>query len=143
MNLGKPSASKPVFAIVLLLGGLLLRLPGLGSSVNFVSYTNLFAVFTEDGGFPRGSRALGSDGATLFGTTLQGDGKVGLWGGFRQFVSFSGNLGGLLLGKDGILYRTTSGGGVTNLGTIYRIGQDGNGYHVIHRFEVSTADTED
>jgi uncharacterized repeat protein (TIGR03803 family) len=166
MNSGKPSASNPFFAILLLLGGLLLRLPGLGSSVNFSSYTNLFVNLTEDGGYPRGSLALGSDGATLFGTTLQGDGTnyfgtvfsiktdgsnfqtlhrftgtngdgnlsvvVGVP---RQYASQSGNLGGLLLGKDGILYGTTPGGGGAKRGTIYRIGQDGNGYQVIHSFD--------
>jgi uncharacterized repeat protein (TIGR03803 family) len=111
---------------------------------------------------------LGSDGATLFGTTTSGGtGSVGTLfkvkvdgSGFQTLHTFtgapadgalgfiglppikaSGNLGGLTLGKDGYLYGTTYLGGLSNSGTIYRIGQDGNGYQVIHScdFEIPTA----
>jgi uncharacterized repeat protein (TIGR03803 family) len=142
-----------------LVAGLLLPVTGGAASISYLSYTNLFVVPTNNGANPQSALVLGSDGATLFGTTLSGGTnnggtlfKVKVDGsGFQTLHKFtgtpadgalgalgvtelrsSGNLGGLLLGKDGYLYGTTYYGGLSNNGTIYKIGQDGNGYQVIH-----------
>ena len=148
------------FLFLLLLASLLLPVAGRTASISYLSYSNLFVVTTNNGASPQSALVLGSDGATLFGTTLlsgtNGVGtifKVNLDGsGFQTLHGFtgapadgglgifrplgnSGNLGGLLLGKDGYLYGTTYYGGLNNAGTIYKIGQDGNGYQVIHSFD--------
>ena len=48
------------------------------------------------------------------------------------------NLGALLVGADGMLYGTTTAGGSNNLGTVYRIAQNGANYQIIHQFNGST-----
>jgi uncharacterized repeat protein (TIGR03803 family) len=91
-----------------------------------------------DGKLPFGELVEGRDG-NLYGTTLQG-GVVNQGTVFRitksgeltRLVSFNaygngGNpRGGLVLGIDGNLYGTTQGGGVSNLGTIFRIATNGS-----------------
>src|SRR5437867_8428494 len=41
-------------------------------------------------------------------------------------------LAELAEGTDGVLYGTTSSGGTSNLGTIFKIGKDGSGYAILH-----------
>jgi len=111
---------------------------------------------------PQSSLVAGTDGIMLYGTTIEGgaNGLGGVFGvkeddsGFFLYHSFStnlndgslslthlpsplgmdGNLGGLVLGRDGWLYGTTVSGGTNNDGTIYRIAQDGTGFQVLHSF---------
>lgn len=45
--------------------------------------------------------------------------------------------GPLLEASDGALYGTTSGGGASGAGVLFRIGQDGSGFSVLHEFECS------
>ena len=51
----------------------------------------------------------------------------------------TGNSGGQALGRDGMLYGTTDGGGTNGMGTVYKLGQDGANYQVLHSFDSSGA----
>jgi uncharacterized repeat protein (TIGR03803 family) len=97
---------------------------------------------------------VGADGA-LYGTTSAGgiynNGTV-----FRVNVdgsrytvlhAFGANtndgvtpLAGLVQGRDGMLYGTTSGGGAKNLGTVFKVDTDGSGYKALHSFTDYTKD---
>ncbi len=87
----------------------------------------------------------GSDG-TLYGTTYEGGGsdfgtvfRVNKDGsGLTILHSFVGApadgkqpQGGLVEGADGQLYGTTYSGGLSNLGTIFRLNKDGSGFAII------------
>lgn len=98
---------------------------------------------------PYGQLVEGTDGR-LYGTTAFGDtngngtvyalGKDGA--GFQILYQFppssttSGRIptAGLLLASDGALYGTTSDGGTSNSGTLFRLGQDGSGFTVLQNF---------
>ena len=43
-------------------------------------------------------------------------------------------------GSDGLLYGTTSAGGLRNFGTVFSIGKDGSNYKILHNFGVTNAD---
>ena len=47
---------------------------------------------------------------------------------------------GVLVGADGVLYGTTSAGGICNSGTVFRVNLDGSQSSVLHAFGVSTND---
>jgi uncharacterized repeat protein (TIGR03803 family) len=47
---------------------------------------------------------------------------------------------GILVGADGVLYGTTSGGGIYNSGTVFRVNVDGSQYAVLHAFGANTND---
>jgi uncharacterized repeat protein (TIGR03803 family) len=47
---------------------------------------------------------------------------------------------GVLVGADGVLYGTTSGGGICNSGTVFRVNVDGSDYSVLHAFGANTND---
>jgi uncharacterized repeat protein (TIGR03803 family) len=156
------SSRRPGHFLVSLLAlsaSLLLADTGRAASISFTYYTNLFGSSVSNGVNPHSALVLGSDGLTLFGTASAGGTsgygtifKVKVDGsGFQNLHSFagtptdgalgvfglaplrvSGNLGGLTLGRDGYIYGTTFAGGSNNAGTIYKIGQDGNGYQIIH-----------
>ncbi|MBX3731220.1 MAG: tandem-95 repeat protein, partial [Verrucomicrobiae bacterium] len=96
----------------------------------------------DDGGEPHAGLIEGGDGL-LYGTTHEG----GQWGygavfrlgrdgtGFEVLRHFAGAdgrhpKGDLIEGSDGWLYGTTSGGGASGGGTVFRLGRDGAG-HVI------------
>jgi uncharacterized repeat protein (TIGR03803 family) len=99
------------------------------------------------GRYPMGAPLLLGD--RLYGTTR--------WGGARDMgtiyaskldgtefsirYNFTGDGGDgryahgrLMRATDGWLYGTTSGGGASNAGTIFRIGMDGAGYAILHHF---------
>jgi len=101
-----------------------------------------------DGAVPRAA-LLVVGGDTLYGTTVSGgvssNGvvfRMDLDGGsYVVLHSFAegGQDGaypraGLLRGSDGVLYGTTSSGGGTNRGTVFRLHPDGTGYAVLHSF---------
>ena len=47
---------------------------------------------------------------------------------------------GILVGTDGALYGTTSGGGIYNSGTVFRVNVDGSHYAVLHAFGANAND---
>jgi uncharacterized repeat protein (TIGR03803 family) len=96
-----------------------------------------------------GSSALitGSDGS-LYGTTSFG--SVSGFGtvfrirtdgtSYQTLYAFDGvdgawPIAGLVKGSDGALYGTTSGGGVSGAGTVFKINEDGSGFQKLHDFE--------
>ena len=109
-------------------------------------YTNLY-VFTgspNDGRYPVGGLVQGSDG-NLYGTTGGGGTSTNCGGGcgtvfrisptgnYTNLYSFVGSptdgrdpTAGLVQGSDGNFYGTTSGGGPSGNGTVFRISPNGN-----------------
>ena len=100
-----------------------------------------------DGADPQTALIRASDGF-LYGTTpvagMMGGGtvyRIGRDGSnfmvLRHFLSTSGEaqriLAGLLEGSDGMLYGTSSHGGL-GMGTVFKINKDGSGYKVLHQF---------
>jgi uncharacterized repeat protein (TIGR03803 family) len=100
---------------------------------------------TPEGQNPRAGLLEGSDGM-LYGTTSKGGSnfygsvfrihKDGT--GFETLHSFSvaaGDgitpYGGLIEASDGSLYGTTYQGGIFNLGTVFKLNKNGNGYAII------------
>jgi len=47
---------------------------------------------------------------------------------------------GVLMGADGVLYGTTSGGGIYSSGTVFRVSIDGSRYAVLHAFGGNATD---
>jgi len=110
------------------------------------NFTVLAQLSTATGLVPFGSLAIGPDGV-LYGTTaasglsnvggiyrLNSDGS-----GVSSLFSFSGTNGaapqaGLALGSNGTLFGATYNGGISNYGTIFKIGTNGSGYQVLHYF---------
>jgi uncharacterized repeat protein (TIGR03803 family) len=104
------------------------------------SYTNLysFAGYPDDGANPRGGLVQGYDGnfygtAEFGGTNLYGtvfrispDGRETNLHSFAGFPDDGGlPLGGLVQGSDTNFYGTTFNGGISNVGTVFRINPDG------------------
>lgn len=106
-----------------------------------------FTPVSLDGAAPQSTVLQGLDGS-LYGTTwdggadaagtvfrLNGDGT-----GYRKLYNFtnqpdgSSPVGGLDQGVDGNLYGTTYYGGVSNFGSIFKIGTNGNNYSVLWSF---------
>jgi uncharacterized repeat protein (TIGR03803 family) len=103
---------------------------------------------------PNGTLIEGSNGQ-LYGVA-DGGGEYGYGAvfrinkdgtGFGQLVSFSATNGDgdtpsgrLCLANNGMLYGTTWLGGVSNLGTLYRVSQDGSGYQVLKSFTGTNSD---
>jgi uncharacterized repeat protein (TIGR03803 family) len=110
------------------------------------SLTKLIELGITDGSGPQAGLIHGDDGA-LYGTARNGgrfnrgvvfklreDGT-----GFRVLHEFDGTNGavpfaGLEKGSDGAFYGTTSSGGSSDLGTVYRLNQDGSGFVKLHEF---------
>ena len=105
-----------------------------------------FAGFGVDGALPQAALLQAGDG-WLYGSTQYGGSnncgtifKVSTNGlGYSGVHDFSGPdgqapYGKLLQGLDGALYGTTYQGGISNLGTIFKINPDGNGHTVLHGF---------
>lgn len=101
----------------------------------------------SDGGLPYAGVIQGWDGA-LYGTTWGGGSKsagtvfrlsadsssYSVLHGFTNKPDGSTPFSTLLQGSDGILYGTTYYGGVSNAGTIFRIGTNGGDYRVLWSF---------
>jgi uncharacterized repeat protein (TIGR03803 family) len=105
-----------------------------------------FAGSPQDGAQPSAGLLLCTDGM-LFGTTYSGGlsnigtvfkcGQDGTH--YTTLMSFSGldgakPTGALVQESDGVLYGTTSAGGEHDLGTVFTLGPDGNGWRIIRSF---------
>jgi uncharacterized repeat protein (TIGR03803 family) len=113
-----------------------------------------FQSVSGDGQNPYAGLVEGSDGA-LYGTTEQG-GSARLGTIFKLNEDGSGYTllhnfqdlkddgyhpeAGLVEGSDGALYATTSSGGSSGAGTVFRVGRNGSGFTVLHGFSYSDGD---
>jgi uncharacterized repeat protein (TIGR03803 family) len=102
---------------------------------------------TSDGASVYSGVVLANDGR-LYGTTWGGGSRAGgtvyrintSGSGYTRLRSFgngtdgSSIFAGLIQALDGMLYGTTYYGGISNAGTIFRIGTDGNGYQILRHF---------
>lgn len=109
--------------------------------------TPLHSFNGTDGFGPISGVVRGADGA-LYGTTSRG-GSAGLGTVFRldpatqevttlhEFTGADGSLpySTLAFGIDGLLYGSTYAGGAADLGTLFRIGPDGQGFASLHSFD--------
>jgi len=108
---------------------------------------HFFGTSANDATNPIGPLVLGLDGV-LYGVSGGGVAGVGALfklntngTGYKELHSFGSitNDGSfpqapLVQGIDGTLYGTTYGGGLSNLGTVFRLNPDGTGYSVLHSF---------
>ena len=109
-----------------------------------------FGVQKGDGTRPFAALTVGTDGV-LYGTTDGGgtaDAGNGIvfklkpdGSGYTVLHSFPQRRGDgrmprtrLVEGRDGELYGTTSSGGHKDLGTVFKLNKDGNGYRLLHSF---------
>ncbi len=105
-----------------------------------------------DGAYPYAGVVEGSDGL-LYGVTAYGGGsdrgtvfRMKRGGGdYSVLRRFSGSEDGrnpyarLLIGSDGVLYGTTSYGGRSDSGMVFRLGRNGADYRSLHQFDGSSA----
>lgn len=117
-------------------------------TTNGMAFSVLHSFNGLEGNGPLGSLLEGSDG-NLYGCTykggLKGVGtifKISTDGtAFTMLKSFNGApdgatpFGGLIEVRDGNLYGMTSGGGITNDGTIFKITFDGSDFAILHSFK--------
>ena len=121
------------------------------------TYTHLYSFKgnSTSGTNPEGSLTLSSDGKTLYGMTYGGGSSgygtifkiIGTNGTYTHLYSFKGNstsgkapYGSLTFSSDGkTLYGTTSRGGSSTNGTIFKIGTNGTYTH-LHSFTGSAND---
>ncbi|MCX6928963.1 MAG: choice-of-anchor D domain-containing protein, partial [Verrucomicrobia bacterium] len=116
-------------------------------------YEQLFSFNgTSDGRRPYPKLTEGSDGA-LYSTARYGGAnnkgvvfKINKNGtGFTVLHAFAGTDGnepayGVIEGSDGALYGATSAGGSADVGTVFKLGKDGNEFSVLHHFSTSGGD---
>jgi len=108
-------------------------------------FATLFAFSGTNGSDPVAPMIL--SGNTLFGTTRSGGTNVAGSifridtdsNNFTNLYSFTGGLDGYLPESalaisSNILFGTTTSGGISNYGTIFRINTDGSGFGVLHQF---------
>jgi len=136
-------------------GGTVFKLNSDGSDEVLYS----FAASQGDGWEPQAGLVQASNGS-LYGTTayggsaaVQGGGggtvfKINSDGsGYEVLYSFGASaddganpVAGLVQASNGSLYGTTSGGGSSGDGTVFKLDSDGSGYTVLHNFGASVAD---
>jgi uncharacterized repeat protein (TIGR03803 family) len=113
------------------------------------NFTKLFDFSGMNGQYPRGSLLMWN--GSLYGMTsgggasgagiifrIQPDGS-----GFTKLMEFSGAngaipLGALIAGREGTFYGMTAGGGLHDLGVIFKIQPDGTGFTLLQHFSAST-----
>ena len=107
----------------------------------------------NDGAYPYAGVVEGSDGL-LYGVTANGGGsdrgivfRIRRGGGdFTVLRRFTGSEGGrnpygrLLIGDDGVLYGTTSNGGRSDSGMVFRVARNGSDYQSLYEFDGSSAE---
>jgi len=81
---------------------------------------------------------LGDEGGTIFKVDKEGSGYQVLYR-FSGGESGFGPRGGLVEGKDRLLYGTTEGGKYLS-GTIFKLGTDGTGFKIVHEFGATPGD---
>lgn len=135
--------------------GAILKLNQDGSGYNVL---RSFGVSGTPGRSPWGGLFEGADG-WLYGTTTAGGG-AGAFGnvfklskdGSNYLVlhTFSTNandgqspFSGVVEGRDGALYGTTSQGGEAGRGTVFKLNTDGSGYAVLRSFTTNSADGDE
>jgi uncharacterized repeat protein (TIGR03803 family) len=124
------------------LGGTIYRISRDGESYSILRHLT----HATDGASPKAELMQGNDGF-LYGTTYSGGPqqngtvfRISTNGGFNVLYSFTNSpdgceaWAGLVQGCDGQIYGTTSWGGNTNGGLIYRLNTDGSGYSILHHF---------
>jgi uncharacterized repeat protein (TIGR03803 family) len=77
---------------------------------------------------------------TVFKVRTNGTGFLVLHGFPSAFPEGYGPAAGLILDGAGTLYGTTQFGGTSNLGTIFKIGTDGNGFATVYNFSGGLSD---
>lgn len=98
-------------------------------------------------GFLYGMTYLGGSGqgGTIFKLSKDSTSFTVIWN-FQQDTNGYRGMSSLLEGSDGVLYGTTTAGGVTanpGSGTIFKINKDGSGFSVLHRFDRTPPDVGD
>jgi uncharacterized repeat protein (TIGR03803 family) len=107
----------------------------------------------NDGAYPYAGVVEGSDGL-LYGVTANGGGsdrgivfRIRRGGGdFTVLRRFTGSedgknpYGRLLVGDDGVLYGTTSRGGRSDSGMVFRVARNGSDYQSLYQFDGSSAE---
>ncbi|MEN6449422.1 MAG: choice-of-anchor tandem repeat GloVer-containing protein [Thermoguttaceae bacterium] len=118
------------------------------------SVLHAFTGGANDGQQPAYSR-LTRSGNTLYGMTEYGGSNSGLGkgtifkvnvdgSGYTVLHSFTGGIGDGADPQSGLtvigdtLYGTTKAGGVSDFGTLFKIGADGNGFSILHSFGANT-----
>lgn len=109
---------------------------------------------TGDGSLPWGTLLEGTDGA-IYGTTFTGTSGTSIFGtifrlekdgtGYavlRRLEAATGTApyGGLVEGRDGVLYGTTSAAGAGGSGTVFKVEKSGAGFSVLHHFAADGSD---
>ena len=106
-----------------------------------------------EGGYPKGKLLLANDG-NFYGMTSDGgvknagtifkitsSGKYTVIHAFNSPTDGGNPLGGLIQGKDGLLYGMTSAGGANTSGTIFKINTSGSSFSVVRSFVYATDGT--
>jgi uncharacterized repeat protein (TIGR03803 family) len=95
----------------------------------------LYGTLSAGGSAPAGSTAIG----TVYGINEDGAGFQLLHTFLNTGADGRQPMAAPVEGPDGALYGTTYFGGGASAGVIYRVGKDGNGYTIIHRFTNSVS----
>ncbi len=143
---------------LLALIGFLACHPALAAVPGYYRQINLFGTTNLSGLFPSAPLLEASDGR-LYGTTLQGGAPgfdfsgtifgVNKNGGAPATLHVFGHdypaggvspAGGVIEGRDGMLYGAAQGGGVEDGGILFRLQKHGGGFQVLHTFIATNGD---